>query len=103
MSLIRFDGFMRNTTIVATQNQVYSELDGEAVILQLHSGTYYGLNAAGAYVWDMLRQPRKVAEILAGMMDRFDVDSDRCERDLMALLQRLSDEDLIEVVHEPDA
>ncbi len=99
MGLVRFSS---DTSVVATKNQVYSELEGEAVILHLGSGTYYGLNAAGAHIWDMLRQPRKVAEILAEMMDRFEVDSDRCERDLIGLLQRLSDEGLIEVVHEAD-
>src|SRR5262245_31321457 len=89
-----------NTIVVATKKQVHSELDGEAVILHLGSGTYYGLNSVGTFVWEMLRQPRKVAEILAGMLEKFEVDSDRCEADLMALLHRLSDERLIEVVHE---
>jgi hypothetical protein len=91
-----------STTVAATKDQVHSELDGEAVILHLCSGTYYGLNAAGAHIWHMLQQPRRVVEILAEMLETFEVESNQCESDLMALLQRLSDEGLLEVVHEAD-
>lgn len=97
------NGVTPDCTVVATRDQVYSELDNEAVILHLQSGTYYGLNQVGARIWDMLRQPRKVAEILAAILDNYEVESARAERDLVALLQRLSDERLIEVVREADA
>ena len=105
MSLVQFgrNGITKDTMIVATKEQVHSELDGETVILHFVSGTYYGLNSVGTFVWDMLRQPRQVAEILAEMLDRFDVDSNQCEADLIALLCRLSDERLIEVLHAHDA
>ena len=78
MGLTQYNnGVAPDCTVVATRDQVFSELDNEAVILHLQSGTYYGLNQVGARIWDMLRQPRKVTEILAAILDSYEVDSDR--------------------------
>jgi hypothetical protein len=83
--------------IVATEDQVSSDLGDEVAILDLKAGMYYGLDSVGARVWDLIQQPRSAGEILDILTSEYDVDPDRCERDLITLLQRLADEGLIEV------
>jgi len=51
------------TVLVAARDQVSAELEGEAVILHLADGIYYGLDGAGALVWELLRDPRSLAEL----------------------------------------
>ena len=81
--------------IVAAKGQVSTDLGGEAVILGLESGTYFSLNDSGSIVWNMIQKPRPVAELRDAILDEYDVESDVCERDLLALLGQLSDEGLI--------
>jgi hypothetical protein len=86
-----------DSSIVAAREQVSSDLGGEVAILDLKSGTYYGLDAVGARIWSLLQEPRTVEEIRDVLVREYEVDDERCERDLVALLQRLADEGLIEV------
>src|SRR5687767_14411248 len=88
----------QHSTVVASERQVSSDLGGEAVILHLESGVYHGLNAVGAAVWGLLREPRAVEEIQEAILAEFAVDAERCQRDLIALLRQFEAEGLIEVL-----
>jgi hypothetical protein len=82
---------------VAAKNQVSSDLGGEVAILDLKAGVYYGLDAVGARIWSLIQEPRTVNEIRNILLEEYEVEPERCERDLLVLLQRLANEGLIEV------
>ena len=84
------------STVVASRGQVSSDLGGEAAILNLRNETYYGLNPVGARVWNLIQTPRSVREIRDVLAAEYDVEPDRCERDVLELLGRLSEAGLIE-------
>ncbi len=86
-----------SSRVVATRDQVSSDLGGEVAILHIGAGTYYGLDAVGARIWGLIQKPRTVEEIRDVLVDEYEVRPDRCESDLIALLQRLASEGLIEV------
>lgn len=86
--------------IVASEEQVSSDLGDEVAILDFKAGMYYGLDSVGARVWNLIQQPRIAAEIRDILTSEYDVDPDRCEGDLIALLQKLMDEGLIKVSDE---
>ena len=90
-----------NSTVVATRDQVSSDLKGEVAILDLKAGVYYGLDAVGARIWHLLQEPKTVDQLRDALLEEYDVEADRCERDLLALLQRLADEGLVEVEDAP--
>jgi hypothetical protein len=83
--------------IVASQDQVSCDLAGEAAILDMKSGIYYGLNAVGAWIWNLIQEPRTVYEVRDALLKEYEVEPERCERDLLALLQELAAKELIEV------
>jgi hypothetical protein len=85
------------SVVVATKDQVSCDLAGEAAILNIKSGVYYGLDPVGARIWTLMQEPREVLEIQNAITDEYDVTSDECARDLMALLEKLLAEGLIEV------
>jgi hypothetical protein len=87
----------RGSTVVAAKDQVSSDLGGEVAILDLKAGVYYGLDAVGARIWSLIQEPRTVNEIRDILLQEYEVESERCERDLLVLLQRLADEGIIEV------
>lgn len=85
-----------DTVLVAARDQVSTELEGEAVILGLADGVYYGLDGVGAHVWELLREPRSVAELRDAVTAAFEVDPATAERDLLALLGELAARRLVE-------
>jgi Coenzyme PQQ synthesis protein D (PqqD) len=96
-------GLSERSTVVAGKNQVSSDVGGEVAILNLKAGMYYGLDDVGARVWALIQRPKEVSEIQAIILNEYDVDPDRCERDITSLLQNLIGEGLVEVVDEAPA
>jgi hypothetical protein len=90
----------RDAVVMVVQDQVSTNLEDEAVILNLKEGVYYGLNPVGARIWSMLQQPRRVGAILEALLDEYEVAPESCEQDLLRLLQDLAARGLIEVKDE---
>jgi hypothetical protein len=86
-----------HTVVVAAADQVSCPLGEEAAILNLKNNVYYGMNPVGARVWGLLKQPKRVSELRDVLLDEYEVERDRCAQDLLALLQKMHDEGLIEV------
>jgi Coenzyme PQQ synthesis protein D (PqqD) len=88
------------STIVVTKDQVSADLSGEAAILNLKTSTYFGLNTVGASIWKLVREPKTVSQIRDAIIQEYDVEPDRCEHDILELLQDLSKHGLIEIIEE---
>ena len=73
------------------------DLAGEAAILNIKNGVYYGLDPVGARIWKLVQEPREVVEIQNAISAEYDVEPERCARDLFGLLNKLLEEGLIEV------
>jgi hypothetical protein len=80
---------------VVSDDQVCTTVGGETVILGLNDGVYYGLDAVGARVWELLSAPKSVAGLADVIVSEFDVERGRCEDDLVALLQDLVSKGLV--------
>lgn len=92
-----------DSRFVVSVDQVFCDLGGQVAILNLKTGVYYGLDPVGARVWDLLPTPKTLAQIRDAILDEYDVEPDRCERDLRDLLEELTAEHLIEPLAEPAA
>jgi hypothetical protein len=86
-----------HTVVVAVKDQVSCDLAGEAAILNIKKGIYYGLDPVGARIWNLMQQPRAVSEIRNTIVGEYDVEPERCAKDLYGLLEKLISEGLIEV------
>jgi hypothetical protein len=80
----------------ASKDQISCNLEGEAVILNLSRGIYFGLNPVGARIWELLQQPRTIPDIRDTLLAEFEVDSGRCEQDIRALLDQLASKGLVQ-------
>jgi len=86
-----------DSTIVATKEHLSSDLTGETIILNSKSGVYFGLNAVGASIWNLIQEPKTVKEIQDAILAKYQVEPEQCESDILALLQDMQTEGLIEV------
>jgi hypothetical protein len=83
--------------IVASKEQLSSSIGGETVILGLQAGRYYGVGAAGARVWQIIQEPRRVSDICDAIVSEYEVDPATCQSDLLKLFQQMAEARLIEV------
>jgi hypothetical protein len=86
-----------NTVVVADPDALSSVVGEEAVILHFTAGTYFGLNDVGSRIWELVATPRSVGEICEKLVEEYDVEVDRCERAVVALLQEMIDNNLISI------
>lgn len=90
-------GLSVRSIVIATREQVSCPLGEESAILNLKNTVYYGLNPVGARVWNLLQRARTVGELRDVLLDEYEVDAGRCERDLIELLEKMRSEGLVEI------
>jgi hypothetical protein len=78
-----------NATFVISPEVLAQEVHGEIVLLDLEGEAYFGLNAVGARVWQLLREQKDIAQILDHLEGEFDVSRAQLEVDLPELLDTL--------------
>ena len=89
--------------VVASKNQVSTNLSNEAVILGLHDSVYYGLDPVGARIWAMVQEPRSLASIVETLTIEYNVAAERALSDLIALAGMLIERGLLEIAPAPTA
>jgi hypothetical protein len=72
------------------------ELDGEAVLLNLDSEKYFGLDEVGTSMINALTSGQTVAEAYASLLEQYDVDPDTLKSDLDQLIAKLLAKGLIQ-------
>lgn len=76
---------------------LFREIDGEAVLLNIRTGVYFGMDPVGTRIWRILEKKKRLNEILDHMLQEFDVDRRTCEQDLLEFTARLEKHDLVSV------
>ena len=90
--------------LVSVDKSVVScELEDGAALLDMRSGTYFGLNAVALHIWTALQQPRRVDEIASSVTAAYDVDETTALQDTQRILARLADAGLIHVAPDQTA
>lgn len=67
----------------------------ETVILDLESGTYYGLDPVGARMWELLAEGKTLGEVCDALLEEYDVERQRLEEDILNLAGELAEKGLI--------
>ncbi|TIQ22944.1 MAG: PqqD family protein [Mesorhizobium sp.] len=89
---------MNLTDRVAVPAQVMARQVGkETVILDLASGTYFGLDTVGARIWTLLSEGKTIGEICGTMLDEYEVEPAPLEKDVFSLLQTLESQGLVKI------
>ncbi len=84
--------------VSACDDVVAREVAGEAVLLNLASGTYFGLNDTGSMIWQMIEEnSASIAEICDAVEEEYDVEREDAERDVLALVEQLVEHGLLMV------
>jgi hypothetical protein len=81
--------FEAHQRFVVASDVLARTVDGEAVVLDLASGAYFGLNSVGTVVFERVQAGASVDEIGAHVVAEFEVDPARAAGDVATLLAQL--------------
>ena len=92
---------IRNTIIEVSPDILCQEIDGETVILDLNSECYFGLDAVGTRIWQLIPQTTSFQQIVNALLEEYDIDEVKLEADVTELLLELSQSGLITLKQRP--
>lgn len=73
---------------VNSPNVIHETIDGEVVLINLETGSYYSIDHIGAIVWDHLKKGLNSNQIVTAIVSQFDGE----QADISAGIQRLLDD-----------
>ena len=88
-----------NSIITQKQGLVVSEIDGETVMMSVERGNYYGMDLIGSRIWEIVKEPQSLNDIVKHLTKEYNVSKDQCEKDVIEYLIKLSEENIIEITN----
>jgi len=85
-------------TVTLSEDVVAREVAGETVLLNLSSGTYFGLNEIGGLIWKWLDEEDgcTLADISQRIETQFNISAEEAQRDVLMLAGDLAEHGLLE-------
>lgn len=77
------------------QNALANSVGDELVLLEVSSGTYFGLDPVGRRAWELTADGATLQQVFDAMLGEFEVDDATLERDLLLLFERLVESKLL--------
>ena len=74
----------------------FRRVGDEMALVNLDTGVYYGLDAVGARMWELLAGDGRLHAVAARMQEEFDVAPDQLEADVIRLASELLAKGLVE-------
>jgi len=82
-------------TIEISSEVLTQEVDGETVILDLKSESYFGLNEVGTRIWQLLQEQEDIQTITETMLNEYDMEEEQLEKDIQNLLTQLNNAGIV--------
>lgn len=84
MSVIDLD-----TLVSRAQGFTTAAVHDEIMMLNIEQDAYYSLDPIAAKIWNMLEEPTRVRDLVGRLQERYAVEADQCEADVLAFLAEL--------------
>ena len=90
--------FDLSAKVSVPEHTLFRELAGEAVLLNLESGTYFSLDEIGTYFWNALTTTSTLQEAYDFLLSEYDVEPENLRHDLSGLLDKLTGHGLVKII-----
>lgn len=87
-----------NHRVVVPPHVLIRHLDGESVLLNLESERYYGLDATGTRMWELVTTQPNIESAFTQLLAEFDVQPEALRHHLTELLGGLVENGLLQVL-----
>ncbi len=86
------------TSVVARSTDVvHSDTENGMTMMNVRSGGFFTLSSVGARIWSLLEEPRSVGRLCDLLLTEFEVERERCEREVLRLAQQMAEEGVVTV------
>lgn len=79
------------------EGNIVSDMDGEKVMLSIHNGKYYNLGELGGEIWEKIKEPVSIQNLVDELVAEYDVELATCREQVISFLTLLIDEGLVKV------
>lgn len=93
--MLKVQNISTSTIVAQAEGNIVSDMDGEKVMLSIQNGKYYNLGELGGEIWERIKEPVSVGELVQSLQSQYEVESAQCEKQVISFLSQLSDEGLI--------
>jgi hypothetical protein len=90
-----------NQTITFSPHVLSQEVSGETVLLDLESEYYFGLDAVGTRIWQLIRDSGELRTIYNTLLEEYEVEETQLRADLKALITDACERGLITLHDSP--
>ena len=89
---------LSDTRVEMSEDVAFRELNGEAVLLDLTSGTYFGLNEVGTRLWTLLARDGSLNRAIEALLGEFEVSAEALRADVDRLMAELNGKGLVRII-----
>ena len=86
-----------NSRVRIQDDVLFQELQGEAVLLNLKTGVYLGLDQLGTKIWQLLQEDGALSKVMEVILQEYDVTQEKFAQDLLGLVGQMEQQGLVEV------
>jgi hypothetical protein len=98
---IRSTGELRlDSVVVQVKGMPSTYIGDEIAFMSIKNSKYYGLDSVGTRIWTLIEQPRPIGEVVDELLKEYNVERPTCEGNVLELMEKLLDEELINIVRE---
>lgn len=83
-------------------NVLFQRLGDDAVILNVDTSEYYGLDEVGTRMWVLLAEHSRLGAAYDLLLEEYDVSSSELEDDMVSFVGDLVDHQLLELIERPE-
>lgn len=84
-----------DTQLQRKEGLLFNKIDNEIVMLSVKNSEYYGMNKIGSRIWEMLEQPKTIRQLIASLLEQYEVTEEKCRKDALTFLKKLDEKKLL--------
>ncbi|WP_017672015.1 PqqD family peptide modification chaperone [Blastomonas sp. AAP53] len=78
-----------SSTVAFNSDLIFSEMDGDFIMLDVASGKYFHLDSIGSEIFREVKEPRLVADLCAVLATRFQSEPGQIQTDTLQFLTEM--------------
>ena len=90
-------GFPLASHVSVSEDILVKELEGEAVLLNLKTESYFGLDEVGTRMWNVLTSSNSIQDAHKILLQEYEVDQEVLIHDIENFVKRLIKEEMIKL------
>lgn len=93
---------LTSSTIVKRKEDrlLISKVDDELIMMDIDKGAYISLNSTATIIWERIKEPVKVKEIIHYLTERFGIETEKCTKETLSFLKSIDNLQGLEIYYE---